>query len=362
MTRPERWAIYLWTATATWTALCIIVPGVPMLIMLFAMLSIVGIPLAFVLHELPTAFLYLTPFLLLYVLLRRFSKITAALVSASAVAAVMFAVPSEANRRINLDIQTFSRSNGGGPVGAPENATIAVLSDYHPDIGNRGCEEQCQRLIFSGTAAAVLRGPVEAIGDPGTSLTRYRFAPARGRCRPAPMGVAHADEIDVGRLFPRPLIQHAAAWRYAEGLCFFADRVMLTAADVVILRSDDYGLSNHDSEHRRLDLRFGAVGRRSATATYLRSGRAFRPVMRRSYAEAQLLTVPLQLDPPFSLSAHVPLRLRRAGSVSAGMDPGYGLSNHLANDLRVRGLTDGEGRPLTLRDLESAASGSRHLR
>ena len=35
LTRPERWAIYLWVAAGTWTVLAFAMPGLTMLVTLF---------------------------------------------------------------------------------------------------------------------------------------------------------------------------------------------------------------------------------------------------------------------------------------------------------------------------------------
>ncbi len=357
LARPERWALYLWLASGLWTVFAFLLPGIAMAILFMLGITLLLLPIAWVLYQTPTLFLYLSLFLPLYAMLRPISRIAAALGAVCIAAVVMIAIPTWANQRTEAAVNAFTFDDHGGPIRAAEGSTIAVLTDYRPFGRDDECEEYCQRLIFSGTAASVVRGNVDSLSDTASAVRRYRFAPRHGRCRPAPMTPAHADEKDVGRFYPLPLIQHAAAWRYAEGECFYADRVKLIAADIVLARRDFYQERSAGTlEFVHFDPRLGSIERLALVATHVRSGERKREVMRRSYAQASLLAVPLALDAPFHFNVSTPGRWRRGEGITSGREMAYGLQAFLTNDLRLRGLTDQRGRPVTLRDREKGAA------
>jgi hypothetical protein len=146
------------------------------------------------------------------------------------------------------------------------------------------------------------------------------------------------------------LLQQKAQQAYNEGQCFFQARAAIGEADLILARDDFAGEPYHRTSKRSTDLRVGRIAQEGWIAVYVRSGATQRQVMRKSYAVASRLAVPLRLEAPFVFDTYTPGRWGTKGLIKKGLQPEYGLSEFLTNDIRVRGLMTETGEPLPLTD------------
>jgi hypothetical protein len=345
-TRFEKWLVCLWLIAAVWTMLSFFAVGLTSIIMFILMVTLVGIPLAFLLGLLPTVLLYLTGAAPIYLLFRKRSRALGVIVSIVLIGAVGIALPIVVNQKLTESVAAATLHDGGGPVEAPKGGIIAYLSAYGPFGSDIECEDYCQRLLFSGAARAVIRGNVEALAKRPTVLRRYWLGPAEGPCHPAKMTPARASEEDVGRYFPVPFLQQKAQQAYGEGQCFFEAKATLDEADLTFARDDFAGERSHNDGKPRIDLRLFKVLQQRWIATYKHSGTTQKQVMRVSHAVAARLAVPLRLEAPFVFDTYTPGHWATDGIIERGRWAKYGLSEFLVNDVRVRGLTTETGVPL----------------
>ncbi|MEO8722354.1 MAG: hypothetical protein ABI395_02370 [Sphingobium sp.] len=347
MNKLEKIVLGLWMGTGVWTAMALTMTGLTSLIVFVLMMTIIGLPLALLLLQFPSAFLYFSASLPVYLLLRKKSRPVAAAISAVITLVVMTSIPMVANTKLAEEIAPIPRTDGGKPVSVSKDSVVAVLSNYAPSSLDTECEDDCQRLLFSGIASSVIRGHVSAMHNKSAELQRYWLGPAKGPCHPAPMTMARAMPQDVGNYIPVPLLQEKARDAYGDGKCFFTQKAQLEEADVILAR-DDYAFGKPGQRNlRQTDLRLMRLDRSQWIGVWTRSEDGFSQAMKQSYASSQKLAVPLLFDAPFVFDVYSPARWHTDGIIEVGHQPAYGLAVFIMNDTRVRGFTDANGNPIS---------------
>ncbi|HEY1126088.1 MAG TPA: hypothetical protein VGE65_10680 [Sphingobium sp.] len=341
MTRGEYWLATVWAFSGVWTLLSFTLYGIPNLISVLLILTMIGFPIAMLLALMPTTFLYLTLAAPAYLLLRRDSRLAGFLLGIVPFGLVGFLVPSLANQSLAHDLKQISAKDHGSPIRLAPDQKVALLVDA-TNSSTRftgDCAELCQRLLFSGTANEVLAGPASAL-QTGRGLRRYWIEKAHGVCRALSLAPVYADDADVGQEapYPRPLLYAKLSEIYAKGQCLYAEPTKLERADVVFVD----GISQHDTAGHRVgayDLGFPRPAIQQYKAIYIRSEGKLKEVMRRPYAVGQYLTLPLMLEPPSEFDTYQEGRWRREKRLTVGKQFAYpGSQAFLVNDLRVEGL------------------------
>ena len=335
MKRAERWAAGIWGLSGAWSLVAFASPGFATGIVVLLILIGIGIPLAWLLWQMPTVFLYLTAAALIYLPLRRRSRRVGVAAAVGIVGLAVIAIPVIGNRQAERLVEAEAARDRGGPVLLPPGKRVAYLYDWGPDFdwNSSGCEDICQRLLLSGVAGEVLLGDVSALQG-GRTLTRYWIGPRRGSACPAPrLSKAYADERDVGRdaPFPRPFLSKALPRLLGEGRCLYEAKASVDEADIVLF-SQFLPMIEADG------LSLIRLTHLERNAVFIRSGGRLQEVMRRSFAEGARLTVPLALDAPEVFNTYKPARWRASGRFSAGRRYSAALSELITNDLRVTGL------------------------
>ncbi|HEX8263526.1 MAG TPA: hypothetical protein VF547_11685, partial [Allosphingosinicella sp.] len=143
MTNAELWALKIWLVVTVLAGISLFF-GLIVLLLIF---GLVTIPLALLITLMPTVWIYLTPALLLYALLRLTLRRRPvrpwilAFGSAAVAAAAGFAVPTLANREIERRADRIMAADmGEEPLLAPV-GTVALVDD---GLGRDGkCWDQC---------------------------------------------------------------------------------------------------------------------------------------------------------------------------------------------------------------------------
>ena len=335
LNRAERWTVYVGLGAAVWTLLAFVATPVTSIIMVMLLFSIIGMPLAWLLMQLPTLALYLLAAAPLYLLLRRWSRVVASIVALGATITASTLVAKAANQRAEAEVDAFVAQDRGGPLALPNGVRVAHLYSWGKHFDwNVGCEDHCQRLLFSGAAREVLRGDLEAM-DGRASLKRYWLAPTQGPCGRQRVTPARADEQDVGaNFFPRPLLSEWLDKANAEGRCLMEADATIGQADIILYDQFEPVLR----PQRGLDLRMGGLSRMERKAIYRVTDKGLVTLMQKSGAEAPRLAVPLQIEPPFVFDTHSGGHWRRDGGYRRGEGYTAYLREFVTNDLAVRGL------------------------
>ena len=342
-TKGERWLLGLWIFALAWTALAFADPGLTSSVTYILILLIVTFPLGMLLLFLPTVALYLTIGAPIYIGLRRYSRRIACVVAAVIVLIPGFMIPINANRAIADQVTTIGQPARWAPVPVLPGQNVAYLYSYGPDsTGDYGCEDHCQRLLFTGVAGRVLLGDVASLKS-GSGLKQYWLARSTRQCPTERFTDAYADERDMGRSapFPRPLLTNYLRIQSNGDKCLYEAPAMLSEADIVLAQWFRPVGKVETIWAGRFDPRLGAVDSQSGAAIYrVRAGKLQR-IRKKTYASALLLRVPLALDAPgisFVSGAKVSGRWSRSGSIERGEEPEFGLSKFITNDLSIRGL------------------------
>lgn len=340
MNRLERWLLVLWIVTSAWTLMAFIFWGLTSLAMLILAFTGIAFPLALLLWWLPALALHLTIGVPIYFSLRRLSRSIAMIASLAMTGVLMIIIPAIANSAQENRIAGVTKNDGGGPIALMSGQTVARLYDWGDNFDwDRGCEEDCQRLLFSGAASAVILGDTDALKGP-TKLKRYWLGPAHGPCPKARYTPVYASDLDVGKdaPYPRPRLYYKLLDLQNEGLCLYESNAKLDEADVILARWYHPVAKSKAVFADRLDLSLMAGTSYEAIAIYRRSGSKLFQTMRQSSAAARSLSIPLMLKAPFVFDTISPGGWSRGAQVRAGQRPNFGLQVFLTNDLRVRGL------------------------
>ena len=151
MDRFDRRLLYLWFIVTLGAGCAIFQSG----IILLLGFTIIGIPLALLIQAMPGAWVYLTPTLAIYLILRRVSEGSPCLVMLAGAAAlplaVGFAIPWWANQVTDQRVHALIAQDHGTPPTIPEGLSITFASDIGA-VRHDECWGICQRLLFSRTA------------------------------------------------------------------------------------------------------------------------------------------------------------------------------------------------------------------
>lgn len=344
--RFERWLIYAGIAVLTWTAISFLLGGLASLVMFLLMISIIGFPVAWLLSQSATVAFYLVASAPLYLLLRRWSRAAAAVIALGTSIGWATLVALKMNESAEAKVRAFIAKDTGGPVALQPGRRVARLYSWGKGFNwDNGCEDHCQRLLFSGVASEVLLGDLSAMQGKA-ALKRYRLDRSDGSCGPQRVTPAYADERDVARdFFPRPLLSEKLAEINRQGRCLSEATANIREADYILFEQFQPNLRG--SDHRAFDPGMGQVSGLERKAVYQVGPDGFRTLFQRSYAVAPRLAVPLQIEMPFTFDTYVPGHWRTNGVLFAGNRGTAYLSELITNDLAVSGLGENVVRAAT---------------
>ncbi len=290
--RWERRLIWLWCITtgAAWAA---IAWGV----FWWWIALIVTIPFGFGAFFAPTLWLYLTPALLVWLLLRWRLRLGLYAAGAS-MAVVAVGVPNVMNRQLEATLREAVASDSGNPVaiGDTGGAIAWLQGEDEPLPGaDAYCGYECLRFLITGRAQAVLIGPaLRGLPDPDRQYLRIHLVPwSDDRGCPLPAGVK--DLVHVPHL---SLID--------PDKCAAFDRVPLRTARLIY---------NQQQPARQNDIHAPFLGV-SLKRREIYGWQAGRPKLltRRTDASAPKVTVPLALWPYDGADTSTPAQWGSAGA------------------------------------------------
>lgn len=343
----DRRFLQLW-ATVTAGAGCAIFLA-PILVLLI--LSIIGIPLAMLLGILPGVWVYLTPTLALYGLLRvsrrRARPLLLLVVAAIPPLAAGFFVPLLANRATEERVGAILAQDHGEPPMLPRGLSIVYAVDRGLGSPDK-CWDTCQRLLFSQTAASfaeVSLKHVPLLASLPKPVRRFSLGPIGTGCENSRMQGTYASEKEVGRIHPAPLLWDKLPQLARQGLCLHDDAVRDARPDVLVINRWNYDPAfrgfRFDGSGWRLSLHPIAPFRRREVFRR-RTPEGWTRLMRRTEVQYARLTAPLWLVPGFSFDTASPTHWqwrnqRTVGSPIEHYQP-TNWNGIIANDLAVQGL------------------------
>ena len=341
LSRFEPWLVRLWIASALWTLLAFAVPSITSGITVMLVFSIIGMPLAYLLTLFPTVAMYLTLAAPPYLLIRRRGKHWGAIAGACFALALGVAVPTVANRAQDRELDRITAHNRGGSVRLEPSQTVAYLYDYQDNFDwYRGCDDNCQRLLFSGAAGGVILGDTSALTGRG-KLNRYWIGKRNDECPDVwtPDVFAADGDVDKTAPYPRPRLTRRLSQLEAEGNCLLEAPASLRDADIVLAHWFHPEVGQNLVFGRNLDPRLVRIDSWTGSAIYVSSGKVFKRVRRQIYVAGHSLASPLRLESPFIFDTYSPGRWASGGYNERGRQTEFGLSNFVTNDLRVLGLS-----------------------
>jgi hypothetical protein len=356
MNRVERWVLRFWWLITALAALALFMP----ILLILLLFGIVTVPLAMLGLAAPTLWLYLTPSLLIYALLRQAPRTRHArrwLLAAAACAlplAVGFAVPVLANQRLDARLGQLMAQDGGSVPKLEPVRTAAYLSSTPGgwEDSDRKCFEFCQRLLFSGLAQAVIVGPAPPLGkgapppfingarpregSAAAPLTLHEIVPMGAGCDNKLLAAVRADRRDSVAKGPEPFLWEKLDDLAREGRCFRSRAVGSADADVrfVDIHEDPYWFPPSSG----YDLRLIPIGTIERREIYRRRGGRQVLILRRTRIGYQRLAAPLTLTPWTDFETGRPGHWGYASAAETGVEAGYGSGRFLTNDLKVTGL------------------------
>jgi hypothetical protein len=346
MTGTERRFLKIWIALTVLAGIALYLSWVASLLIVV----IVTAPLGILLVWTPTIWLYLTPAFVLYALLRLalrkrpVPRWAMAVVACAVVAGAGFTIPTLANREIEARADRIMAADmGEEPMIAPVES-IALLVErrsFYPR-----CSEQCQRLLFSGLATAVVQGSLDALAGPAVArerVVRHRIVPIATGCDNRLLQASHADRSEFKGAYPAPLLWEKLDDLAKAGRCFRSDWSNDARADLYLVH--DYGYRGDPSAAPRFDFRLVKFAAPQFCAVWRRDGDRLVPVLRRTRLTVRKLQVPLAVDPPDEFPfGFTPGGWKFGTPEQRGREPIAGLMRPwLRNDLRLSGL--GRDRP-----------------
>lgn len=302
--RWERRAIWLW-----WLVSGTAAAGMLFGVFWWWVIFILTIPFVFAAYFAPTVWLYLTPALLAWLLLRHRPRwgLSAA---AGAVALVAIGVPVLINARIDSLIFAVSREQTGAPVSLRGVRAVALLDDYFGSFCSYGCE----RFFVTGRADTVLIGLAgTAPLDPARLLTRVRKLPSGGKPCPLPA----KDHMLV-----------RDALRFAPEFCLVFDSARLDSADIVVI---DARSPIHRGMQRLPQLPFV---RRVQQVVQVRDRRLV-TLFRRSRGSGNYVGIPLSLWPYSGADTPTSAFWGKGAAISTGPELPLGLEGLFVESLFV---------------------------
>lgn len=349
MSRGELRILKIWLAVTALAGISLFL-GWIVILLLFLLITA---PLAVLIHVTPTIWMYLTPGLLLYALLRlalRRRPVPRWVMGCTAGALVIaagIAVPTLANREIERRAERIMAADmGNEPLLAPVRS-IALLDDgLAPRDGK--CWDQCQRLLFSGLATTVVQGNIGVLANPASTrepVVSHRIVPIATGCDNSLLQASHADDSEWPGPPPPPYLWEKLEELEAQGRCFRSDWSNDARADIYLVR--EYGFGPHRPDPPRFDLRLVRFDPPRRWAVLRRDGERLVPIVRRTQLTVAKLAVPLAFKPPEEFNGFEPGRWSIRIPEQRGREEIEGLMRPwLKNDLRLAGL--GRNRPVDI--------------
>lgn len=344
----DRRLLYLWLAVTIGASCAIFLPGIVILLML----TLIGVPLAWLMMLMPGVWIYFSPTLAIYLVLRKVSPGTPRLVLLVAAVilplAVGFAIPWWANAITERRAQALIAQDHGAPPVLPVGLSITHAIDR--GLGSSGkCWDTCQRLLFSRTAKSFVEVPLDMLPKQAslpTPARRFSLGPIGPECNNARLQMTYATSAEIGRKAPPP---PPPLWDKLEdfaqeGLCLHDDAVRDVRADVLIVEQWNYDPAfrgfRFDGEGWRLSLHPIAPFKRREVFRNSPSGSV--RLMRRTEVRYARLAEPLWLSPGVSFDTASPTHWawrdqRVIGSPVETFQPTQ-WNGLIANDLAVAGL------------------------
>lgn len=337
MSLGERLVLKIWVAMTLLVALAMFAPRVVASLLIF----MVTLPLVALIEMLPTLWLYVTPALVVYALLRlvpgtgRWAlKFVPPAVLAMTVAAGLI-VPIV----INDESQRRAVMRAAGDIGTEPRipAGVSVLYvDRHP-LADAKCLEECQRFLFTGIARSFSVPTPGAPTVPGSVASPgvvHRIVPLAQGCDNRLLLAAFADDEEVAQGGRRYLWDKLLQLG-VKGQCFRSDPVQDIRADYVLVYTPS-ALEPRRAENWS-DLRFHRVTYRRREI-FRRDGDRLVLILRRTHAEYAPLSIPLMLRPPSFLDTTRPGSWMQRDWVPLGREDPRGMARWATNDFRVTGL------------------------
>lgn len=312
LARWESWLVWLWFMT-TGAAAAAMLMGV----FWWWIVLILTIPFVYGAFYAPTFWLYLTPALLIWLMLRR-RPIAAVLAAGAALTLIAVGVPTLLNRRLAAQVGSAAASDIGGPVAVgTAGGTIAWLAG-----DEEYCSSECLRFLITGRAKAVLLGPtLQGPPDPDRAYLRIHLVPwSDDRGCPLPAGVEKMVYVQNLRLLD-------------PEQCAAFDRVPLATARLVF-NADLYSWQKRNERLPSLRPQL-----RRVEAYQWQAGRPTL-VYRRTDARAPRVAMPLGLWPYNGADTSVPAQWRSEEVIRAGQPIGIDPMAVVAERLYVPALDD----------------------
>lgn len=344
----DRRLFYIWLLMTLGAGCAIFLPVVVILLML----TLIGFPLAWLMTLMPGAWIYFTPTLATYMILRRVSGGTPRLVMLAAAAilplAVGFAIPWWANGITERRVQALIAQDHGTPPILPAGLSITYAIDK--GLGSSGkCWDTCQRLLFSRTAKSFIEVPLDMLPRQAslpTPARRFSLGPVGPGCNNTRLQTTYATSAETGREVPPPPppLSDKLEDFAQEGLCLHDDAVRDVRSDVLVAERWNYDPAfrgfRFDGEGWRLSLHPIAPFHRREVFRQTPSGLV--RLMRRTEVRYARLAEPLWFSPGFTFDTASPTHWawrdqRVIGSPVETFQPTQ-WNGLIANDLAVHGL------------------------
>lgn len=325
MSKVDRHLFRLWLAVTVGAACAILGEGA---VIVLLVLTLVGTPLAMLLNLMPGAWIYLTPTLVTYALLRRVSASAppAILLLAALVPPLLagFLIPRWANGVTEERVKALLAQDHGTPPTLPKGLSITHAIDK--GLGSSGkCWDTCQRLLFSRTAKSVVEVPLEMLPSAAslpTAVHRFSLGPIGEGCNNTRLQAAYATEEEIGRTAPPPppLLWEKLDDLVQEGLCLHDVAVRDVRSDVLVVERWNYGaaVSGYNFSGKGWHLSLHPIEPFKRREVFRRTPSGMVRQMRQTEVRYALLAEPLWLTPGL-VSTQVPPRTGLgATSVSQG--------------------------------------------
>ncbi|MBX9884635.1 MAG: hypothetical protein K2X68_06650 [Novosphingobium sp.] len=345
----DRRMILLWLTVTAGAVLAVLLEGV---VAVLLMLSIVGIPLALLLDFMPGVWIYLTPMLGIYAMLRKVANRTAPvillLIASIPPLSAGVLIPRWANGVTEERVNALLAQDHGTPPTLPAGLSITHAIDRgHGSSG--GCSETCQRLLFSRTAKSIVEVPLDMMPS-ATSLPnpvhRYSLGPIGPGCENSGLRAAYASTEEIGRMIPPPppLLWEKLNDLAGEGLCLHDDAVRDARSDVLVVERWNYDptFSGFSFSGKGWRLSLHPIEPFNRREVFRRTPSGLVRQMRRTEVRYARLYVPLWITPGFSFDIRTPTHWTWQNEQVAGRQIEKYVPTQwngiIANDLSVHGL------------------------
>jgi|SRR5262245_35954557 len=215
--------------TGILAAITVILPPVVFLALVFAA------PIGYIFVAAPMAFLISAVFLIGNVTLRKYGAAISLTVPALLLVTVCVALPMYWNRPLNAEVANLTQGDNRQKEYKFATKNLALLvPDPHPvfDLKPTDCIDVCQRVLFNGSAPAVLMGSPPFHGN--NRMMRYRIE-RRPTCPAVNIPTVGPWDDDPRAISDNTVSARNIQARIAAGECLIADETDISAADVVIV-------------------------------------------------------------------------------------------------------------------------------